>query len=146
MTPTPQKITFGELRNQGVTEILIYCRDHRCSHHTEANADGWGRRRPAVGYLRALQHPRRELFAMLTQFRTPDSGEAADVKPASRRGGGLIPEHTFGERSFKGPDRAPQPAGPLCCLEVSSASGITHELPRSPLQPPRRDQCRRLGR
>ncbi len=39
--PTPQKITFGELRNQGVTEILIYCRDHRCSHHTEANADGW---------------------------------------------------------------------------------------------------------
>ena len=25
----------------GITEILFYCRDHRCSHHTEASADGW---------------------------------------------------------------------------------------------------------
>ena len=41
MTPTPVKITFGELRASGVTEILIYCRDHRCSHHIEVNADGW---------------------------------------------------------------------------------------------------------
>ena len=41
MTPTPVKITFGELRASGVTEILIYCRDHRCSHHTEISADGW---------------------------------------------------------------------------------------------------------
>jgi hypothetical protein len=29
---TEQKITFGEM--------LIYCRDHRCSHHVETNADG----------------------------------------------------------------------------------------------------------
>ena len=39
--PTPQKITFGEMRASGVREILIYCRDHRCSHHVEISADGW---------------------------------------------------------------------------------------------------------
>ena len=33
----PQKITFGEMRASGVRDVLIYCRDHRCSHH----ADGW---------------------------------------------------------------------------------------------------------
>jgi hypothetical protein len=37
----PQKITFGELRESGVRDVLIYCRDHRCSHHVETNADGW---------------------------------------------------------------------------------------------------------
>ena len=36
MTPT-----FRELRDQGANTILIYCRDHRCSHHVETNADGW---------------------------------------------------------------------------------------------------------
>jgi hypothetical protein len=41
MISHPVKITFGEMRASGVTEILIYCRDHRCSHHVEANADGW---------------------------------------------------------------------------------------------------------
>ena len=41
MTTFPQKITFGEMRASGVRDVLIYCRDHRCSHHTEANADGW---------------------------------------------------------------------------------------------------------
>jgi hypothetical protein len=29
----PPKITFGELRASGVRDVLIYCRDHRCSHH-----------------------------------------------------------------------------------------------------------------
>jgi hypothetical protein len=29
------------MRASGVHEILIYCRDHRCSHHIETNADGW---------------------------------------------------------------------------------------------------------
>jgi len=42
MTTTPQKITFGQMRANGVRDVLIYCRDHRCSHHVEANADGWG--------------------------------------------------------------------------------------------------------
>ncbi len=40
MTTTPQKITFGEMRASGVRDVLIYCRDHRCSHHVETNADG----------------------------------------------------------------------------------------------------------
>jgi hypothetical protein len=31
MTPNPQKITFGEMRACGVREVLVYCRDHRCS-------------------------------------------------------------------------------------------------------------------
>ena len=35
------KITFGEMRSSGVRDVLIYCRDHRCSHHVETNADGW---------------------------------------------------------------------------------------------------------
>ena len=29
------------MRSSGVNEILIYCRDHRCSHHTEISADLW---------------------------------------------------------------------------------------------------------
>jgi len=28
MPTTPQKITFGEMRDSGVREVLIYCRDH----------------------------------------------------------------------------------------------------------------------
>jgi hypothetical protein len=41
MTPYTQKITSGEMRASGVRDVLIYCRDHRCSHHVETNADGW---------------------------------------------------------------------------------------------------------
>ncbi|UQD96123.1 hypothetical protein [Bradyrhizobium japonicum] len=37
----PIKITFGEMREMGVRGVLVYCRDHRCGHHTDANADGW---------------------------------------------------------------------------------------------------------
>jgi hypothetical protein len=44
MTTNPQKITFGEMRASGV---LIYCRDHRCSHHGEI-------RRTVVCTARAL--------------------------------------------------------------------------------------------
>jgi hypothetical protein len=39
--PYPVKITFGELRASGVRDVIIYCRDHRCSHQIETNADGW---------------------------------------------------------------------------------------------------------
>lgn len=35
------KITFGKMRASGVRDVLIYCRDHRCSHQVETNADGW---------------------------------------------------------------------------------------------------------
>jgi hypothetical protein len=39
MTTYTQKITFGEMRSS--RDVLIYCRDHRCSHHVEISADGW---------------------------------------------------------------------------------------------------------
>ena len=42
-TTYPQKITFGEIRESGVRDVLIYCRDHRCSHHVEIQ------RRPLAG-------------------------------------------------------------------------------------------------
>jgi hypothetical protein len=32
MTTSPQKIAFGDMRASGVRDVLIYCRDHRCSH------------------------------------------------------------------------------------------------------------------
>ena len=41
MTTYPQKISFGELRASGVRDVLIYCRDHHCSHHVEISADQW---------------------------------------------------------------------------------------------------------
>jgi hypothetical protein len=41
MTTYPQKITFGELRASGVRDALIYCRDHRCSHHITISAERW---------------------------------------------------------------------------------------------------------
>ena len=34
-------MTFGEMRASGVRDVLIYCRDHRCSHHVETSADQW---------------------------------------------------------------------------------------------------------
>jgi len=41
MTSYPTKIIFGEMRDSGVHEILIYCRDHRCSHSVTISADRW---------------------------------------------------------------------------------------------------------
>jgi hypothetical protein len=35
MTTYPKKITFGEMPASGCRDMLIYCRDHRCSHHVE---------------------------------------------------------------------------------------------------------------
>ena len=37
----PLKITFGEMRASGVRDVLVYCRDHHCSHHSVINADRW---------------------------------------------------------------------------------------------------------
>ena len=39
--PREQKITFGEMRAQGVRGLLIYCADHKCSHSTAKLADRW---------------------------------------------------------------------------------------------------------
>jgi hypothetical protein len=36
-----QKITFGELRAQGVSGVLIYCADYRCSHSVAMDAGAW---------------------------------------------------------------------------------------------------------
>jgi hypothetical protein len=30
------------MRASGIREVLVYCRDHRCSHHVTLSADGWG--------------------------------------------------------------------------------------------------------
>jgi hypothetical protein len=30
------------MRASGVRDVLIYCRDHRCSHRVEISADRWG--------------------------------------------------------------------------------------------------------
>jgi hypothetical protein len=41
MTERPTKITFGEMREMGVRDVLIYCADYRCSHSIAASADQW---------------------------------------------------------------------------------------------------------
>ena len=40
-TNHPQKITFGEMRASGARDVLVYCRDHHCSHHIRISADFW---------------------------------------------------------------------------------------------------------
>jgi hypothetical protein len=37
----PQKITLAEMRAAGVSGIMVYCSDDRCSHWTRLNADQW---------------------------------------------------------------------------------------------------------
>ena len=38
----PQKITFGEMRDDmGVRGVLIYCADYHCSHCVAVNAGHW---------------------------------------------------------------------------------------------------------
>jgi hypothetical protein len=36
-----QKITFGEMRAGGVSGLLVYCADYRCSHSIALSADRW---------------------------------------------------------------------------------------------------------
>jgi len=36
-----QKITLGEMRGAGVTGLLVYCSDYRCSHHLKISGDAW---------------------------------------------------------------------------------------------------------
>lgn len=37
----PQKITFGQMRDQGVTGILVYCADHHCGHLVRMDGASW---------------------------------------------------------------------------------------------------------
>ena len=39
--PSPQQSTADRPVSWSVPALLIYCRDHRCSHHVEVSADGW---------------------------------------------------------------------------------------------------------
>ena len=70
MTTIPQKITFGEMRESGVRDVLIYCRDHHCSHYVETNADGW------PDHVRTLRHRTKLHLYTLRQARR---GAAARV-------------------------------------------------------------------
>ena len=36
-----EKITFGEMRETGTRDVLVYCRDRECSHRIILNADCW---------------------------------------------------------------------------------------------------------
>jgi hypothetical protein len=38
----PIKGKFGDLRASGVHGLLIYCRDHKCSHSITMSGDRWG--------------------------------------------------------------------------------------------------------
>lgn len=39
--PRPVKITFGEMRESGVTGILVYCADYQCSHMVRIEKPEW---------------------------------------------------------------------------------------------------------
>jgi hypothetical protein len=36
-----KKITIGEMRQSGVTGVLVYCADHHCSHVVAVSAEEW---------------------------------------------------------------------------------------------------------
>ena len=77
MTAYSTKITFGEMRDSGVRDVLIYCRGHRCSRHIEISADGWTDDGKAVGHRAGLR---------LHQVRPAWRRGAAEV--SARRGSG----------------------------------------------------------
>jgi hypothetical protein len=37
----PQKITFGEMRDSGVSGIVVFCGDYHCGHSITLPADRW---------------------------------------------------------------------------------------------------------
>ena len=41
MSDRPQKISFAQMRNNGVRGLLIYCSDYKCSHLITMSGDGW---------------------------------------------------------------------------------------------------------
>jgi hypothetical protein len=41
LAPRQTKITFGELRASGVTGVLVYCADFKCSHMVPIAAPEW---------------------------------------------------------------------------------------------------------
>jgi hypothetical protein len=41
MPDRPTKISFGEMRDNSVRGLLIYCADYRCSHYITISGDRW---------------------------------------------------------------------------------------------------------
>jgi hypothetical protein len=41
VTVRPQKITFADMREQGVRGLLVYRADYRCSHSIAISGDRW---------------------------------------------------------------------------------------------------------
>ena len=39
--PREQKITFGEMRESGVSCVTVFCSDYRCAHSVALSADRW---------------------------------------------------------------------------------------------------------
>lgn len=39
--PREQKITFGEMRESGVYNVVVFCSDYRCAHSVNLPADRW---------------------------------------------------------------------------------------------------------
>jgi hypothetical protein len=54
MSTTVQKITFGEMREQGIRGVLIYCADYHCSHSLVISGDRWPDETQAVRSRAAL--------------------------------------------------------------------------------------------
>ena len=77
----PPKITFGELRESGVRDVLIYCRDHRCSHYLQR------RPRPALQYRTRLRlhHPRQARRGCQAAVRTGGHGTGGQKYPGGTR-------------------------------------------------------------
>jgi hypothetical protein len=77
MTTYTQKITFGEMRESGVRDVLICCRDHRCGHHVTVNADRW----PDYMRLSDMSQPQRGVpgLSSHSSCRGSDSATSIDV-------------------------------------------------------------------
>jgi hypothetical protein len=73
----PQKITFAEMRSSGVSAVLVYCSDYRCSHSVEMIAD-----------------------------QRPDDVRLSDIEPrfvctaCGRKGADVRPHPSWGKRSL----------------------------------------------
>jgi hypothetical protein len=73
----PHKITFGEMREMGVRDVVVYCQDYRCSHNVAMSADRW-----------------------------PDHMRLSDIEPrficdaCGRRGADVRPDFTRAKRLF----------------------------------------------
>ena len=71
MTPYPTKITFGEMRASGVRDVLICCRDHRCSNNVAT-------------YITALPQAEHDAAASDRDVPAPFVRKSANWKPCPK--------------------------------------------------------------